>query len=241
MSLFHKFLCVRFEVPHASDIIWYLLSLSDWLPSLWQSLGRYLLSLSDWLPHYVNLWVGTCFPLFWLASLTMTVSGSSHVAATGKISFTKATSERPLDWLNTCYPQCQRALCPLKFVPSPGHGRTLSICVMFSLLTLAQAWEAEWKVDSKPEARDQTGDNCNQTGSGCGDEKLFKELVWQDLQIYCECRVWERVENECQKLKYFQFYPSPPFFLSFYFPFHLLGFTLDSLRFCLHCLGVFIH
>ena len=154
----------------------------------------------------------------------------------------KATFITMLDWLNTCYPQYQRALCPPKFMLSPKHSRTLSICVIFSLMTLAQAWETEWKVDSKTEARDQTGGDCHQTGSGCGDEKLFKELVWQDLQIYCECRVWERrVENECQKLKYFQFYPCPPFFLSFYFPFHLLGFTLDLLRFCLHCLGVFIH
>ena len=60
---------------------------------------------------------------------------------------------------------------------SPTHGSTLPICVIFSLLTQAQAWKTEWKVDSKTEARDQTGDNCNQTGSGCGDEKLFKELV----------------------------------------------------------------
>ena len=60
---------------------------------------------------------------------------------------------------------------------SPKHGRTLSIRVIFSLLTLAQAWKTEWKVDGEAEARDQVGDGCNQTGSGCGDEKLFKELV----------------------------------------------------------------
>lgn len=60
---------------------------------------------------------------------------------------------------------------------SPKHSRTVSICVIFSLMTLAQAWETEWKVDSKTEARDRIGDHCNQTGSGCADEKLFKELV----------------------------------------------------------------
>ena len=49
--------------------------------------------------------------------------------------------------------------------------------MIFSLLTLAQAWKTEWKVDSEAEARDQVGDGCNQTGSGCGDETLFKELV----------------------------------------------------------------
>ena len=47
----------------------------------------------------------------------------------------------------------------------------------FSLMTLAQARETEWKVDSKTEAREQIGDDCHHTGSGCGDEKLFKELV----------------------------------------------------------------
>ena len=67
---------------------------------------------------------------------------------------------------------------------SPKDSRTLSICVVFSHMTLAQAWKPEWKVGSKTEARDQVGDNCNQTGSGHGDEKLFKEMVLQDLQIY---------------------------------------------------------
>lgn len=163
----------------------------------------------------------------WLPSLWP--SRSIHVPATGIMSFTELILNNSVR-LNLCYPQYQ-GLCVLWNACFPKHGRTVSIRVIFSLLTLAQAWKTEWKVDSEAEARDQVGDGCNQTGSSCGDETLFKELVWQDLQMYCEGRVRERRgENECQKLKLFQFHPSLLFSFHF-FHFHLLGFTLDLLSF----------
>ena len=59
--------------------------------------------------------------------------------------------------------------------------------------------------------------------------------------MYCEGRVRERRgENECQKLKLFQFHPSSPFFLSFSLsPFRFYsGFAevLSSLSRCIYSL-----
>lgn len=93
----------------------------------------------------------------------------------------------------------------------------MNLCDIFTYDTgKSMVLWVEWKAGRKTEDKNQLGANYNGTGSSMEIQSYLRS--WFDRTWgWIGCEVWERrVKNECQDLKYCQFYPSPSLFLSFF-------------------------
>ena len=78
VSLFwfiNKSICVIFQIPHISDIRWYL-SLSDWLHSLWEFLGPSMLLQMTLLHSFYDWVIFCCISILYLLDFLLSLDST---------------------------------------------------------------------------------------------------------------------------------------------------------------------